>query len=106
MAGLARRSSAFAAAGFGLGLAFGAHRVARRRLVLLGGLLVLLILGRGMRASREARALLLEAGDAHADDAVHRRRDLLAVLAIVGAIVLACLATLVFVLARLAANVG
>lgn len=75
-------------------------------LVLLGGLLVLLILGRGMRASREARALLLEAGDASADDAVHRRRDLLAVLAIVGAIVLACLATLVFVLARLAANAG
>ncbi len=75
-------------------------------LVLLSGLLVLWLLGRGLRASREARALLLEAGDPEAESASNRRRDTLAVLAIVGAVVLAFLATLAFVLARLAANVG
>jgi len=75
-------------------------------LVVLSSLLVVLILIRGLRASREARALLLEAGDPNADNTAHRRRDTLAVLAIVAAIVLAFLATLAFVLARLAANVG
>lgn len=75
-------------------------------LVVLSSLLVLMILLRGLRASREARALLLEAGDANADSASHRRRDTVAVLAIVAAILLAFLATLAFVLARLAANVG
>ena len=75
-------------------------------LALLSGLLVLWLLDRGLRASREARALLLEAGDPEAESAANRRRDTLAVLAIVGAVVLAFLATLAFVLARLAANVG
>jgi hypothetical protein len=75
-------------------------------LLLLSGLLVLFLLERGLRASREARALLLEAGDANAESATNRRRDTLAVLAIVGAVVLAFVATLAFVLARLAANVG
>lgn len=75
-------------------------------LALLSGLLALWLFGRGLRASREARALLLEAGDPEAESAANRRRDTLAVLAIVGAVVLAFLATLAFVLARLAANVG
>ena len=75
-------------------------------LVLLGALLVLMLLIRGLRASREARALLREAGDADAESAQHRGRDTLAVLAIVGAVLLAFLAALAFILARLAANVG
>ncbi len=75
-------------------------------LVALAALLVLVLLGRGLDASREARALLREAGDAEAESAAHRRRDTLAVVAIVGAVTLAFLATLAFVLARLGAGDG
>jgi hypothetical protein len=75
-------------------------------LLILGALLVLMVLARGLRASREARAILREAGDVDAENAAHRRRDTLAVLAIVFAIVLVCIAAVVFVLARLAATAG
>lgn len=75
-------------------------------LLLLAALLAVLLFDRGLRASREARALLLEAGDAAAQSSANRRRDVLTVVAIVGAVLLALLGVLAFVLARLAAQAG
>ncbi len=70
-------------------------------LVALVGLLAVVLLRRGLEASREARALLREAGDTAAESAANRRRDTLTVVAVAALVAVVFLATLAFVLARL-----
>jgi len=70
-------------------------------LVALVGLLAVVLLRRGLAASREARALLREAGDDAAESAANRRRDTLAVVALAALVAVVFSATLAFVLARL-----
>jgi hypothetical protein len=70
-------------------------------LVALVGLLAIVLLRRGLEASREARALLREAGDDEAESVTNRRRDTLTVVAVAALVAVVFLAALAFVLARL-----